>query len=85
MVELIVENIINKSDKLQEMTEYIPLVLHRFLPNPNQYYDNMSHDAELEYFRKRTELQGDEYYSYLEDELLEWLKEHKDFEDIIDG
>ena len=71
-------------DELNEIDEYIPLVLHRYVGL--SYFDRATGNAIKEYYRVRTGLQGaSDYNKYLEDDLKKWLKNHKEFEDIING
>ena len=82
MINLNRDNILKHSDYLQSTTDYVPLVLHTY--TGTDYFDRIDDSVMLEYYRARTGLQGaNDYNKYLEEELMEWLKHHKEFEDII--
>ena len=82
MVSLNFDKIVEHMDYLQSTTEYVPLVLQTY--TGVDYFDKVDDSVMLEYYRARTGLQGaKDYNKYLEDELMEWLKHHKEFEDII--
>lgn len=71
-----------KINDLANMKGYVPLALHRYLPN--NYWDVATEQAKKEYYQKRTELQGaSNPNKFLEDDLMSWIKEHKNFKDII--
>jgi len=68
--------------RLWETDGYVPLVLHTYL-DP-EYWNRATEQAKQRYYLKRTQLQGAESYGkFLQDDLLEWIKEHKEFKDII--
>lgn len=83
MVDINIETILDISHELQERNDYIPLVLHRYLLNPKEYYKNMTPDAKRLYYKKRTELQGADYISYLEKDLMDWIKKNPKYEKIL--
>ena len=83
MVSLNFDKIVEHMDYLQSTTEYVPLVLQTY--TGVDYFDKVDDSVMLEYYRARTGLQGaNDYNKYLEDELMEWLKHHKELEDIIE-
>ena len=78
------EIILTKIDELNKITDYIPLVLIRYVGL--SYFDHATNEALKEYYKNRTALQGaTDFNEYLEKDLKDWLKKHKEFEDIIDG
>ena len=64
------------------MTTYIPLCLHCYLDD--DYWTNASEKAKRQFYLKRTQLQGaKDYGQFIEDDLLEWVEQNKEFENII--
>lgn len=78
------DKVLSKIDELNKINDYIPLMLMRYVSL--DYFDRATDKALKEYYKNRTALQVvDDFNSFLEKDLTDWLNEHKEFEDIIDG
>ena len=68
--------------KLQKTKDYVPLSIHFLLDN--NYFNRATEKAKQQYYKNRTDLQcvGDKG-KYLEEDLMEWIKEHEDFKNMI--
>ncbi len=76
------EIILSKIDELNKINDYIPLTLLRYVGL--DYFDRATKEALKEYYKNRTDLQrASNYNEYLEKDLKNWLKNHKEFEDIL--
>ena len=78
------DKVLSKIDELNKINDYIPLMLMRYVGK--DYFDRATDKALKEYYKNRTALQVvDDFNDYLEKDLTDWLKKHKEFKDIIDG
>lgn len=68
--------------EIEELNVYLPLVLCGLVSV--DYLYRLDDKEKKKYYQHRTELmRTNDYNGYLEKDLMEWLKEHKEYKDIL--
>lgn len=76
------ERILERIDELKGLNVYLPLVLYMYVGE--DYLYQLSEQEKRKYYTHRVELMGaNDYNQYLIEDLTDWLKKHKQFQDII--
>ena len=71
--------------ELDNYSEYLPLILYEYI-DIRSYFDRINKETKLRYYEVRSDIQKvSNYEEFLEDDLIKWLKENPQYEDIILG
>ena len=79
-----IEAVKEHEKELANWTEYIPLVLLKFIDRV-AYFNRWSDDAKKKYHQTRQEQPSDRtaHKEYMENDLKNWVKQYPQFNDIL--